>query len=208
MFLYFVNIFIVKKTMKDLIKKLIREELEEEIRKKTKIGGGKDHNVYDFEKNPNKVIKVSRHGEEDGEKMDPEHIKTFIKYPMLFPKVYKNNPNYAIIEKLNTVKPREEQELIFNIFSKYNFPDLEYMNKNSALNDIYWQSMNRAGLFNKIYKTVSSDETLTPEERELAMRYLDFFLLIKSTIRNYKRVDMHSFNIGYDSNNELKLLDF
>jgi hypothetical protein len=194
--------------MKSLIKQLLRESLEEEIRHKTKLGGGKDHNVYDFEKDPTKVIKISRYAQEYGDTLDPKHIQTFLKYPILFPKVYKYNDRYAVIEKLDTNQTKNDEEELFNIFSKYGFNDLQYMTKNSTTSDVYWQSMNRAGLFNKIYKTVSSDETLNPEEKSLVMRYLDFFLLIKTTFRGNKSLDMHSFNIGYDFEGNLKLLDF
>ena len=187
------------------------------IRHKTEIGHGKEHRIFDYEKDPTKVMKVAW-GTENGENpydpntkkvvvdLDPEHIDAFIKFPDIFAKVFKRTKRYTIIEKLETKKPKQDEKELFNLISKYNFSDFRFMTENSAINDFYWQITNRSGLLNRMIKKMVANEDLT-----LFNLYVDLFRKINSGLKKhikYKGIDVGSYNLGYDKEGNLKLLDF
>lgn len=201
-----------------LIKNLINEEIvkfDEEIRQKQPIGMGKEHHIYDFEKDPTKVIKVAWDSKEHGDffnpenrkqvNLDPQHIEVFKKYPDLFPVVYKVTNRYAIIEKLETEKVKQEEKQLFNQIKPLGFGDLRFISEYSAINDIYWQITNRKGLLDKILKKMEA----TGEDMTLFQKYVNLFKRINSTVKRIRpNVDVGSYNLGYDGNGNLKLLDF
>ena len=201
--------------MKSFIKKLFREA----IIKKEPIGKGKDHIVYDFEKQPDKIIKIG-YGSDgykyqwDGEKkqlpLDPKHIEIFKKYPNLFPQVYKSTNMYSIIEKLDTNKIKFDEKNIFNILDKLNHEDLENMSIHytfsSLFHELYVDSKNGDYLFSDILSYLSN---LKDDEKNLVLKYINFFKRIRKTLMlEIPNLDISAGNIGYDKNGELKLLDF
>lgn len=204
------------KNLRNFIKTTIREFLNEELRKKTIIGKGKDHVVYDYEGDPSKVIKVAWGS--DGNKydpdaelklvnLDPSHIATFKKYPEFFPKVHKFTDKYAIIDKLNTDKIKNEQSELYKQFSQLGISDFKYMNENYAIADIYTQLAIRRGLFNKVLQKLIGNGQYF--ESPILQKYMDFFQrILNSQLGKNKRLDVSAVNIGHDEKGYLKLLDF
>lgn len=194
----------------------ILETIVEELRKKTKIGQGKDHVVYDFEHDPTKVIKVAWGTDSGGNRydtntkktivdFDPNHIKMFKKYPNLFAKVYKETNRYAIIEKLDVKSVREDEKELFNQISPYNFYDLQYMKEHNAINTLYWNITNRKGFLVSLIKKLEKNS----EDLTLLNKYINLFKEINKTLKRIVRsVDVGSYNLGYDKDKNLKLLDF
>lgn len=204
--------------MIDLIKnyKNSTNSINEDLRLKEPIGMGKDHQVFDYEADPTKVIKVAW-GAKDGENrfdpnaekiqtnLDPNHIRIFTKYPNIFPKVFKATDRYAIIEKLNPAPVLDDEKKIFQQLSKYNFSTLRYMKEYDAVSSLYWNITNRSGfLISMLKKLTSAGEDLT-----ILNKYLTLFKQINSTLkRAVGNVDVGTNNMGYDQQGNVKLLDF
>jgi len=202
------------------IRKIIREVLLEEFKTKTPIGKGKEHVVYDYEGDPNKVIKV-RFGKEgvnqydfhsDAETkqldLDPNHIATFKNNPDLFPEVFKFTNRYAIIDKLNTEPIKAEQSEIFKILEPLNIADLDHMTEHNVINRLYWLSSNRKGFHGNLVRKLF--ETGVFFESAKLQLYIDFIRrVVESPLgKENKNLDVNDANIGYDSKGRLKLLDF
>lgn len=197
--------------------KTFNEFVNEEIRQKPMLGKGKEHHVFDFEKDPTKVIKVAW-DTENGNRydssskriitdLDPEHIDMFVKFPDVFAKVFKRTKRYTIIEKLDTKRPKLEEKQLFDLVDKYKFPYLEYIHDNDAINVLYWQITHRTGLLTKMIKKMTTNN----EDLTLFNFYVDFFKKINGGLKKYftrKGIDVGSYNIGYDKDGNLKLLDF
>ncbi len=199
--------------MKSLIKFLVRESIEEEIRQKSELGMGRDHIVYSFEKDPSKIIKVAYIG--DWGKpvgrgvLKASHIEKMLDYPDIFPRVYKHNDRYAIIEKLNTDEIENDDEILYDVVSKYDlslFKDSTTVS--SAIEEMFWRGTKNPNLLHKLRELVITDKDLEPSEKTVTINYIDFFLKIKEQIPNASDLDVHSENIGYNSKGVLKLLDF
>lgn len=192
--------------------------INDEIRKKEKIGSGKDHYVYDYEGDPTKVIKVAWDAE-DGNKFNPKskivqvninknHIDIFKKYPDFFPKVHKVTNRYAIIDKLDTKQIKNDEIELYRILSTIGFDDFEYITEKTAISTAYWNFANKKGLFEKVLKKLSSNGIL--DESAVVKKYMNFFYkILKSSLKKkLVRLDIIGDNIGYDKDGELKLLDF
>lgn len=202
------------------IRKIIREVLLEEFKTKTPIGKGKEHNVYNYEGDPSKVIKV-RFGKEGVNQydfysdvetkqldLDPNHIATFKNNPDLFPEVFKFTNRYAIIDKLNTKPIKAEQAELYKVLESLNMEDLDHMTEHNAINRLYWVMSNRKGFAQKLMK--KAFETGVFFASPLLQKYIDFTQRIISSPlgKKNKNLDVSDVNIGYDGKGGLKLLDF
>jgi hypothetical protein len=198
--------------MKSLIKFLVRESIEEEIRQKGELGMGRDHIVYPFEKDPSKVIKIAYVGEwgkpVGSGVLKASHIEKMLDYPDIFPKVYKHNDRYAIIEKLNTDEIENDDEILYDVVSKYDLSLFNSSSTLSAIEEVFWRGAKNRELLHKLRELVINDKDLEPYERTLTIDYIDLFLKIIEQIPNASGLDIHSGNIGYDFSGNLKLLDF
>jgi hypothetical protein len=134
----------------------------------------------------------------------------FKKYPSLFPKVYKSTDMYSIIEKLDVDKVKNDEKLIFNILNGLNHEELSNMTKHNIIPNLFHEfhvdSQNGNYLLADIYTYISN---LKNGEKELILKYINFFKTIRKTLmQDIDNLDITANNIGYDKNNELKLLDF
>ncbi len=199
--------------MKSFIKFLLRESIEEEIRQKGELGMGRDHIVYPFEKDPSKVIKVAYIGDwgkpVGSGVLKASHIEKMLDYPDIFPKVYKHNDRYAIIEKLNTDEIENDDEILYDVVSKYDLSLFKNSSTvSSAIEEMFWRGTKNPELLHKLRELVIKDKDLEPYEKTLTIDYIELFLKVKEQIPNASDLDVHSGNIGYDFNGKLKLLDF
>jgi len=189
----------------------------EEIRNKTEFGRGKEHVVYDFEKDPTKVIKTGWNVK-SGYRYDPnsekifagvnqDHIKMFIKYPNLFPKVYKHNEKYAVIEKMNTDRVVAEQAQLYQLLKSFELNDLYYMKEHDTISSLYWNVTKRSGFMKKIINRMER----THEDVSLLVKYLELFKVINGTLKRAVKsfgLDIGQHNMGYDPEGNLKLFDY
>jgi len=200
------------------INEIIKDEilkLNEEIRKKFPMGAGKEHHIYDFEKDPSKIIKTAYGGENwmmtPFEKryqtdLDPEHIRMFQKYPNIFPKVYKATNRYAVIEKLDTERIKQDDKELYDLLSPLGSGDLDYFNEDNAIGRLYWVLTNRSGSLKRIEKKLINSGA----DPSLFNKYIELFKQINGTLKRaaQKNIDVGDYNLGYDSQGNVKLLDF
>jgi len=196
--------------------KLLDVIFEVVVTNKEMLGKGKDHVVYDYKSDPTKVIK-SAWGVNKGEykysdksnqhivDMNPDHIEVILKYPNLFPKVFKYNQRYAVIEKLDTSRVFQDQKELYNQLTKY---DDVFRNvvESDFISGLYWTVTKVSGFLPKVVRKMrKADEDLT-----LLERYVTLFKKLKTTVArsSYYGVDVTVHNLGYDSVGNLKLLDF
>jgi hypothetical protein len=189
------------------------------IRKKKLLGKGKQHIVYEFEKNPDKVIKQVWDVEEGINRYNPnanivvtnidkEYMDFFIKYPDIFAKVYKVTKKYAIIEKLNTKKVLDDEYYLYNQIKDFDYWEFQYTTESDFISQLYF-SITREKRFSNV---ILGDLIKRGDDIYLIDKYITFFNKINKTLLKKIdlrfRLDIGSHNIGYDKNGDLKLLDF
>jgi hypothetical protein len=196
--------------------KLLDVIFEIVVNNKEILGRGKEHVVYDYKSDPTKVIKSAwgvdkgqyKYGNDSNQHivdMNPDHIDVILKYPDLFPKVFKYNKRYAIIEKLDTSRVIEDQKELYNQLTKY---DDVFKNviENDFISGLYWTVTKVSGFLPKIARKMRS----AGEDLSLLEKYVRLFKKLKTTVARYSYygVDVTANNLGYDSEGNLKLLDF
>jgi hypothetical protein len=177
------------------------------IKIKPLLGGGQDHRVYQIISNPNQIVKVEiRPGQVE------QWYNTFKKNPDFFPKIFRKTKvkgqdgkllDAVILEKLNT-KPfmdlwgklesslHKSQRLLPHNEQTVN---LEYMLKRLKT----YPHLNKK--WSNLIKTIKS------ESPELSGKVDEFDKIINRWYEITPNPDIRKFNLGYDSNGVLKVLD-
>jgi len=183
---------------------------------KERIGSGKEHVVYDYKADPTKIIKSAwgvdkgqyKYGADSNQhlvNMNSDHIEIFIKYPNLFPKVFKYNQRYAVIEKLDTIRVIQDQKDLYNQLTKY---DDVFRNvvESDFISGLYWTITKVSGFLPKVVRKMRK----AGEDLSLLERYVTLFKKLKTTVArsSYYGVDVTANNLGYDNEGNLKLIDF
>jgi|APGre2960657423_1045063.scaffolds.fasta_scaffold02667_5 hypothetical protein len=196
--------------------KLLDIIFEVVVTNKEMLGKGKDHVVYDYKSDPTKVIKSAwgvnkgeyKYGDKSNQHivdMNPDHIEVILKYPNLFPKVFKYNKRYAVIEKLDTSRVIQDQKELYNQLTKY---DDVFRNvvESDFISGLYWTVTKVSGFIPKIIRKMKS----AGEDLTLLGKYVSLFKKLKTTVArsSYYGVDVTVHNLGYDNEGNLKLLDF
>jgi hypothetical protein len=165
------------------------------ITRKQIIGSGIQHDVYPFEKDPTKVIKVSAYGKG----INKDYVELFKKYPTVTAKFFKapEDNSYMVVERLDTEKFIEENRKFQNFLSK---PGMAY-DSLLFVKDLYFDPEKHDD-FKKLMKI--ADER-NKEVKDILDRWIDFLDRLKKT--GLKNLDMHNGNLGYDKEGKLKLLD-
>jgi len=191
------------------------------IRRKEPIGSGTVHNVYDFEKFKDKIIKT-KYGDMrivngqlqriNSNKIDQKEIETFINNPNLFAKVYKVTERYAVIEKLDTksflndvqekVAPAVVKTFIQN-------PELSAEWTSKKPEELTSQDFDGAGMLNAFrnHKEFIKGVLKNTPDRDFVIELLKLINTAYNEIPKHV-VDIHENNIGYDKEGNMKLLDF
>ena len=201
----------------EIISNLTKDNIHEIVTtKKEKIGSGKDHVVYDYKADPTKIIKSAwgvdkgqyKYGAESNRHlvdMNSDHIEIFLKYPNLFPKVYRHNNRYAIIEKLDTSKVFQDQKDLYNQLIQY---DDVFKNvvENDFISGLYYTVTKVSGFLPKVVRKMRK----AGEDLTLLEKYVTLFKKVKNTVgrSSYYGLDVTAYNLGYDNEGNLKLLDF
>jgi len=180
------------------------------IKLKPILGIGQDHKVYEIISNPKQIVKV----EVKPGKVD-EWYNIFMKYPNFFPKIYRKTKikgkngelfDAVVMEKLDT-KPFMDMwdELEVALYeSQKSLPvtqqmlNLEYLLKNIGKYPRFIKLWDNAV---KVFKT---------ESPELSSKVDEFTKVIKKAHQlapPNKIADIRKYNLGYDENGVLKVLD-
>ena len=191
-------------------------DILKEITFKTPIGQGSEHIIYPYSKDPNKIIKTF--DPDETESINKDQITTFQKHPDIFPIIYKVTDKYAVLEKLNTEKAIDELEKLQTEFFNLKWRD-EKKRKYSILLDELMEDDNLEdydfiGLLYHLFQNTSSSSlkkelttllSLTSNP-DILKKYIDFLTKVTSKI-NQTELDIHSEQFGYDSKENIKLLD-
>lgn len=144
------------------------------------VSSGIDHTVEIMD--DDKVLKSGNYMGSD----ISDHIETMKKFPLIFPKVIKNNKGKAEIERLDTKNVMSQIKYIENMGKKNNIDTkIEYYYEGKIDN------------MKKLF-SITKDETVK--------NWLEFMLNIKASGLNF--IDWKDDNIGIDKNGKPKLLDF
>jgi len=187
--------------------KTLKNVKDVNIRIKPILGGGQDHRVYQIISNPNQILKVEiRPGQVE------QWYNTFKKNPDFFPKIFRKTKvkgqdgkllDAVILEKLNT-KPfmdlwgklesslHKSQRLLPHNEQTVN---LEYMLKRLKT----YPHLNKK--WSNLIKTIKS------ESPELSGKVDEFDKIINRWYEITPNPDIRKFNLGYDENDILKVLD-
>lgn len=200
--------------------------LELNINKKPLMGRGSEANVYDFNKQSDKVIKYQK-GDTFGmsDRSWEDNISIMNDNPDIFVKVYKNNPekHYLILEKVDTKKVVEEVKEMTKIFIDQNNKDKKLF----YAEDAGWI---KPPTFEGIYKSSGIIDPINiirtgilkgnTNDIKLILNILrshsDLFNIFKNWIKFIKlvnskiglKIDFSFENIGYDKQGNLKMFDF
>lgn len=184
------------------------------IQKKGIYGQGAYHNVYPLKNHPDKVVKISQ--DEKNWKYTLQQLETFKNHPNLFPKVYKITDKYAVIEKLNDKKAREDIKKAFSYLMLLNYENdsslslVNYMKHNDNFTSgIYDFKGEHPEKYNKAFKEL--EDILVDRNQQVLytlIRFNEFINKIYDELDNSYVYDIHDYQFAYDSNNNIKLVDF
>ena len=186
--------------MKNLIKKLLRENLNE-ISNKPLFGSGDYHEVYRFNKYPNRLFKIGT------KKVVAQWVGIFKSNPMYFPKVYrvfeyKKDPLYSVveIEMLDTKKASDE----FTKLNDYLESKFDILDCNDNL--ITFDNFHENPCFTKFMDFVEENN---PELTELFIKWAEFLQEVTPIVESNKKgfLDLHARNVAYDNQGNLKMID-
>ncbi len=191
------------------------------IRKKEPIGSGTVHNVYDFEKFKDKIIKT-KYGDtvfQNGElkrintnTLNQNEMKIFQNNPDLFAKVYKVTERYAIIERLDTKKMLSDiQEKVAPAILKtfIEHPNMAKEWTSKPPTEMTSQDFDGAGMLNAFrnHNLFIKNVLKNTSDKEFVLKLIRLITLAYEQIHRHV-IDIHENNLGYDKEGNIKLLDF
>lgn len=198
---------------------------EIQVRRKEKLGAGSQHNVYNFEKFQDKIIKtrfgnliVNPQGNWERistDKLDLDEMKVFQENPDLFAKVFKVTERYAVIEKLDTdsiLKDINDKvaEAIVKTFIMD--PELAKISTNKKPAELTSQDFDGIGMLNayRNSKAFIKGVLKYTSDQDFVIQLLQLINKAYNTITSpgKRTVDIHEKNVGYDKQGKVKLLDF
>lgn len=191
------------------------------IRRKEPMGTGTAHNVWNFEKFKDKVIKT-KFGDikvVNGElkrvntnKLDQNEMQIFQNNPEIFARVYKVTERYAVIERLDTknflndVQKKVAPAVVKTFVQNPEFA-AEWTSKKPE--ELTSQDFDGAGMLNAFrnHKEFIRGVLKNTPDREFVIKLLK---LINNAYNEIPKhiVDIHENNLGYDKEGNIKLLDF
>jgi hypothetical protein len=200
--------------------------LELNIQKKPFIGRGGEADVYDFNKQSDKVIKYQK-GDTFGmsDRSWNDNISIMNDNPDVFVKVYKSNPekHYLILEKVDAKKVVEEVKEMTKIFTNQNNKDKKLF----FAEDAGWYG---SSTFKGIYEASGIIDPISiaktgilkgnTSDIKLILNILKPYPNLFNTFKNWVKfielvnskiglkIDFSFENVGYDKQGNLKMFDF
>lgn len=194
--------------MKQWIKQRLKESLEEvSITPKPIFGSGVQHTVLKSHKHPDRLYKIGR-------KNDVEFwSKIFQENPKIFPKVYrifpsKKNPYYYIaeIEKLDTVNAEADFDMVNQVIK--NFPKGAYSLPHIHKIDNYYPNGHMG--FLRDFKVYLNEIRPSDADMKKILKWTKTIYTMYKYLENkydYFDRDLHSQNVAYDMNKNIKIID-
>jgi len=179
------------------IKKLLQE-----LDQKLSIGSGVYKKAYPLKTNPNYIVKQI--SDSSYKNMLEYEFNFYKSYPDLFAKIVKINidKGYMVQEKLDRVKFYNEVDNLKVVDQRfYSYFDSP-ANKFSGIEQFTFENNSK-----KIYEIFENNEFLTNLVEFLHKLSNIDISEIKNSQNGYNFYDLHLGNIGFDKNNNIKLLD-
>jgi len=191
----------------------IKEDQVDElnIQHKTKLGSedSAEGETYDLKTSPDKVVKKYTQVRPETKYAQYEFMN---KYPELFVKIYKVTPQYIVMEKVKVpIEGLEELQQFINKDLNINFVQGDANNNRYAsdiINATYNELKdNKNEMFMSILSRVKQKNQ--PSLTKLLIKIYNFLLRLKKQIPQLNKywLDIHSDNIGEDTQGNLKLFD-
>ena len=169
---------------------------EIKIKNKNILGQGYHGEVFNFEKDPTKIIKKPL-GNNKFSEDELKFYKEFNQHPNLFPHIYKITPTYVVMDKLNPIN----WEGLLNFLEIINmWREEDPLNK---IWDIVTHNEDPKELNNIIEYCKQNNEL---KHLQTINKYIKFAEEIYNFFKN-KNIDFHSGNIGEDVKGNLKIFD-
>ncbi len=197
--------------MKIWIKKQLRESLNEmKPIPKPEFGSGIQHTVFKSKQDPNRLYKI-------GKKSTVEAwVKIFNENPEIFPKIYrvfpsKKNQYYWIveIEKLNTELAKKDFSLAAKNLSEFTRQKYDagiWLARIDNLDD-YIQNFNEFMYdFEHYLREIYKDESTIRKCLEWVETVYKIYKNLETRYDYYDK-DIHSDNVAYDNNGNIKIID-
>jgi hypothetical protein len=200
--------------------------LELNIQKKPFIGRGGEANVYNFNKQSDKVIKYQK-GDTFGmsDRSWDDNISIMNDNPDVFVKVYKSNPekHYLVLEKVDAKKIVEEVKEMTKIFIDQNNKDkkLFYAENAGWIKPPTFEGIYEAsGIIDPINIARTGILKGNTSDIKLILNILKPYPNLFNTFKNWVKfielvnskiglmIDFSFENVGYDKQGNLKMFDF
>lgn len=206
--------------MKTWIKQILRESLDEiKMTQKSEFGSGCFHCVYKSEKNPDRLYKIGH------KQIVSQWVNIFKNNPKIFPRVYrvfqskKKPDNWIVeIEMLNTRNAKRDFEMVSNyVNGAYRNRELKDKKRFGdrypfTLRNIF--ELDEIGVKVPEYINVLNDymheANASASDRMLAIKWVKTIYSVYKMLGNkfkFNGRDLHSDNVAYDDNENIKIID-
>ncbi len=195
---------------KEKLSDIVFEKFDYEDDEK-ELTNGIEHKVYTID--DNFVLKLPKHTDYNLLKSFDYHIKFMQAYPDIFPNVKRLDKYRASIEKVDTLKAKEEIQHFYDVFCWIkdinNIKSFSGTDEVLITTDMYNKKESINDKDKKFYHTafVKMIEYAKKNNDLIIKRYCDFMNKLKETFGG-KYLDIHNDNIGIDKNGNIKLIDF
>lgn len=188
-------------TLRLLIRKILNEM---PITKKEKFGQGSFHDIYSFNRFPDRLFKVGRRDDVE------EWLKVFSAKKKLFPKVFsvKNVKDklglfYVEIEKLDTDRVIKEWRIMENALELAGIIDLDDLE--NSIDFTLQNVLVSESLFNLCKTTLRKTDMVA---YNLFIKWVPFLYEVQGVVERItnRNLDLHRYNFGY-SGAQMKCLD-
>lgn len=198
--------------MKTWIQNILRESLEEMApTNKPEFGSGMQHTVFKSKQHPDRLYKIGREND----------IKTWVPifkaYPKIFPKVYRvfpssKDPYYWVveIERLNTEKAKRDFEMASTHLAEYTINMFDHpirlyrIDKFNEITDMSFSVFitNFRNWLSEILNDKGHVKTILMWVKTVYQLYKLF-----NEKYHYEDNDIHSGNVAYDDDGNIKIID-
>jgi hypothetical protein len=198
--------------MKNWIKQILRESLNEMTPiNKPEFGSGMDHTVFKSKQHPDRLYKIGR---ENNIKV---WVPIFKAYPKIFPRVYRvfpltKDPYFwvAEIEKLNTDTAKKDFKLASDYLEDYTEQIFKFPIRLARIDIFDNESNIPFSVFIIKFKNwlldIHKDERIIKNILMWVKTVYQIYKLLDKKYQ-YEIYDIHSGNVAYDNNGNIKIID-
>lgn len=195
------------------------------IQPKIPIGSGMYHTAFPFTKFKDKIIKTKNGNlilapdeksfkiTNKNDKLDPKEMDMFKLHPDIFAHVYKVTDRYAVIEKLETKTIKQELYKLSEDFLRWMLQNPDFAENLGWMKPVEYMEPDDFNVMVELNLERNNKEFLRDLGKSVTnkgfyLKLLEFIKKCYASDLGKKNLDLHSDNIGYDKQGNIKLLDF